>query len=57
MTDHEYRHALHLLNAAIELFERTGRPENFRRRLRQLSLELDLLRAQIRQVPANSGRN
>jgi len=57
MTEHEYRHALHLLNKALALFERSDRPESIRRRLRELSLELDLLRAGIRQVPAVSGRN
>ncbi len=57
MTDREYRHALHLLNLALELFERTDRPAAVRRQLRALSLELDLLRAQFRQVPATSRRN
>lgn len=57
MTDQEYQQALHLLNKALALFERSDRPENIRRRLRQLSLELDLLRAGIRQAPAVSARN
>lgn len=57
MSEKQYRHALHLLNTAIALFERTDRPESIRRRLRALSIELDLLRAGIRQVPAHSARN
>jgi hypothetical protein len=57
MTDQEYRHALHLLNKALALFERSDRPESIRRKLRELSIELDLLRAGIRQVPAVTSRN
>lgn len=57
MTEREYRQALELLNQALALFERTDRPRDIRRRLSALSLELDLLRAGIRQVPAHSSRN
>ena len=57
MTEQEYRHALHLLNTALALFERSDRPASIRRQLRALSLELDLLRAGIRQVPARTARN
>lgn len=57
MTEREYRQALELLNQALALFERTDRPQDIRRRLSALSLELDLLRAGIRQVPAESARN
>lgn len=57
MTEKEYRHALHLLNTALAIFERTDRPESIRRELSALCLELDLLRASIRQAPANSSRN
>lgn len=57
MTERQYRHALHLLNTAIALFERTGRPAAIRRQLRALGLELDLLRAGIRQAPAHTARN
>jgi hypothetical protein len=58
MTETDYRHALILLDTALTLFERRrDRPEILRRRLRALSLELDLLRAGLRQSRVSLRRN
>lgn len=58
MTEAEYRHTLRLLTTALVLFEqRRDRPALLRRRLRALTLELELLRAQLRQPRASLRRN
>jgi hypothetical protein len=59
MTEAEYQHALQLLEAAITALQRRrgGATEQLRDEVRRLALELDLLRAQIIQAPAESRRN
>jgi hypothetical protein len=59
MNDADYRDALRLLNSTLALVEkhRAAQPAALRRRIRNLSLRLDLLRARLRQPAANVERN
>jgi hypothetical protein len=58
MTHTDYRDALQLLESVITLIEaRRARHDRLRRRLRRLSLQADLLRVALGQVPPSSQRN
>jgi hypothetical protein len=60
MSPTDYHDALRLLNTALAVVEQrhiSGRPAGLRRRLRGISLQLDLLRARLRQPPAHLQRN
>lgn len=57
MTEHEYRHALHLLDTALALFENPHPPATLRRDVATLALQFDLLRAGLLQAPATTARN
>lgn len=58
MTDAEFRHALRLLDSAKALLsDRAPSHDALRSELRRLVVELELLRAQVSQVPAHSCRN
>ena len=59
MSPTDYRDALRLLNTALDVVEKryAARPAGLRRRLRTLSLELDLLRTRMRQPSARLQRN
>ena len=58
MTLTDYRDALRLLESAIALIEsKQTRRRHLGRRLRDLSLEADLLRVRLGQAPASSQRN
>lgn len=57
MTEQEYRHALHLLDTALALFERPHPPATLRRHVAALALQFDLLRASLLQAPAPTARN
>jgi hypothetical protein len=59
MSTTDYRDALRLLNTALDVVEKrhVGRPQRLRRRLRAISLELDLLRARLHQPPVSLRRN
>lgn len=59
MSQTDYRDALRLLNEALAIVERRDalQPDHVRRRIRRLSLELDLLRVRLRQPAAYTRRN
>lgn len=59
MTETEFRDALRLLDSATALLHRDETPWDASelRELRRLALEFDLLRARLRQVPAELQRN
>jgi hypothetical protein len=59
MTESNLRDAFDLLDSAIDLLhnDRRRSPEEFRRELRALTLEFDLLRVRLRQPAAEELRN
>ena len=59
MSATDYHDALRLLNQALDAVEKRHvlRSATLRRRLRSLSLELDLLRVRLQQPPARLQRN
>jgi hypothetical protein len=59
MSHTDYRDALRLLNTALDVVEKryAAHPGRLRRRLRTISLELDLLRARLRQPSVSLQRN
>jgi len=59
MTDTDYRDALRLLDSALHAVgqQDSARTTRLRRRIRALSLQVDLLRARLLQPPARLQRN
>jgi hypothetical protein len=59
MTPADYLDALRLLNSSLALVEKqqARSPAALRRRIRRLSLQMDLLRARLRQPPTYLQRN
>lgn len=59
MTDDEYREALQLLSRALDVVGKrdSTRTARLRKRIRALSLEVDLLRTRLLQPPARYRRN
>lgn len=59
MTETDYRDALRLLDSALQAVgqQDSARTSRLRRRIRALSLQVDLLRARLLQPPARLQRN
>ena len=59
MSEAEYREAIRLLDRALDVVNKRdgSRTARLRKRIRALSLEVDLLRARLVQPPARLQRN